>query len=202
MGDFSSVANATTNAVVPIATTLTAPKSLRQDASKTTINQLSMVWDNTATNATGVEVWRSVGDESNWRLYETLSGSPAPSTYTDKSVRTGNQYFYRVRATRTGGELSEWSNTIKLLAPLVNSVAPSGQVRVYPNPFVNYVQVELGIFKKANIEIFNNAGIQVFEKQNDNQDTQTLNLQSFSPGLYWLILTTETQKQTFKIIKQ
>jgi hypothetical protein len=161
-----------------------------------------MIWDNTATNATGVEIWRSVGDESNWRLYEAVNTSPAPNAYTDKSVRTGNKYFYRVRATRTSGDPSDWSNTLNLLAPVVNSIAPNVEVRVYPNPFGYYIQLDLGYFTKASITIFSNTGAKVFEKQTNNQNSQTLDLQQLPTGIYWLIIMNEIEKQTFEIIKK
>jgi hypothetical protein len=182
--------------------TFAAPMNLRRDGSTITINQASIIWDNVAMNATGIEIWRSVGDESNWRLYEAINVNPVPGTYTDKSVRTGNKYFYKVRATRAGGDPSDWSNTINLLAPVVNSVNPIAEIKIYPNPFSEYVQLDLGRFTKASIYVFGNAGTKVFEKERNNQSFQILDLRHLRVGIYWLVIMNETERQTFKIIKQ
>jgi Secretion system C-terminal sorting domain/Fibronectin type III domain len=199
---YSNKSCAKTDAINTPVTTLAAPKNLRQDLSKTSINQASLIWENVATNATGIEIWRSVGDESNWKLYEAVNASPVPSAYTDKSVRTGNKYFYRVRSTRTSGDPSDWSNTINLLAPVVNSIDPNTEIIVYPNPFSNEIKVNMSDLTKTNINIYSNAGVSVFEKLVSNQLSQSIDLQQLPAGIYWLTLTNESKKQTFKIIKQ
>jgi predicted esterase len=68
---------------------------------------IDLVWTDNSNNETSFEVWRSVNNNSNYRLVTTL---PENSTsYTDKELFANVTYYYKVVAKGIGGS-SEFSN--------------------------------------------------------------------------------------------
>lgn len=85
-------------------TPLAAPTALVATASSSSSTVISLAWTDNATNETGYLIERGLSST-------TLSqiGSSATSTYTDKTAAPGTTYYYKVRATNTGGN-SAYSN--------------------------------------------------------------------------------------------
>ena len=199
--EFSNLASASTQASQN--TALTAPRNLKEDRSKPAFNEISLIWENMAANSTGIEIWRSVVDQSNWGLVETINTVPAAVNYIDKSVRTGFVYFYKVRATKNNISPSDWSNVIEVSAPLVNGVEPELVVSAYPNPFEDILQLDFKSAGKIHIQIFNVGGQQVFDKKIDHGGAGTMiDLTDLATGAYWLQVGANAKKQTFKILKK
>jgi RHS repeat-associated protein len=84
-----------------------APEDLRAAALTTT--QIRLTWTNTAVNHAGFKVERKVGT-GNFQVIETI----APTTYTflHSNLQPGTTYSYRVKAFKSSGTESSYSNTV------------------------------------------------------------------------------------------
>ncbi len=88
-----------------------APSAL--SATPTSGTQINLTWTNNATNQTGFKIERSI-DGTNFTQVGT-AGSAATS-YLDTGLLIGTEYFYRVRATNSGGD-SGYSNVAAATTP-------------------------------------------------------------------------------------
>ncbi|MBC7848757.1 MAG: fibronectin type III domain-containing protein [Chitinophagaceae bacterium] len=80
-----------------------------QVASKDNIN---LTWNDNSTNETSFEVWRSVGNQANFRLIKTIPGGPgATKNYSDTALFANITYYYVVKAVGLGGTSAN-SNTV------------------------------------------------------------------------------------------
>ena len=195
--DFSNTAEATTTA--PPVTSILTPMNLRLSSISLVINELSLVWDDKATDETGYEVSRSTNTNSNFEVIK--ADLPAnSSTFTDKPVRSGNKYFYRVRAIRNTS-FSEYSNVLEAIAPLVSSVSPNqGNWTVFPNPVSESINLELDENKDYNIVLYNFQGFPV--KEFTGRSPKNILVTDLPSGSYVLKIDNTTQSKSFKIIKQ
>jgi titin len=104
-------------------------------ASATSTSQINLTWTDAATNETAYEVWRSTTDNSNYAKITDLGANSA--SYPSTGLSSNTTYFYKVRATNSGGE-SNFSNETSALtypdAPGSLSVsvpaAPDGQTKL------------------------------------------------------------------------
>ena len=70
-------------------------------ASKDNIN---LTWNDNSSNETHFEVWRSVGNQSNWRLIKTVAGDNNPTkSYSDLALFANITYYYMIKAVGVGG---------------------------------------------------------------------------------------------------
>jgi len=89
-------------------TTLVAPaipssptNLLTEVASKDNIN---LTWNDNSLNETHFEVWRSVSNQSNWRLIKTVNGDNNPTkSFSDLSLFANITYYYMIKAVGVGG---------------------------------------------------------------------------------------------------
>lgn len=93
--------------------TPTAPSLL--NATAVLSNKISLKWNDNSNNETAFEIFRSVNDNSNFKLQATITGSDsAKAVYTDSSLFANVNYYYKVRAVNVGGN-SAFSNEISAL---------------------------------------------------------------------------------------
>ncbi|WP_161596748.1 fibronectin type III domain-containing protein [Chitinophaga vietnamensis] len=93
--------------------TLPAPPAAPTAATATAAAQrINLSWTDTATNVTGFEIWRSVGNNTSFRFLantNALARGNSSGTFSDTSIFANQQYSYQVRALNAGGN-SAWSN--------------------------------------------------------------------------------------------
>ncbi len=75
-------------------------------------SSITLSWTNNSVGATSFTLQRAVGDGS-FKTLATLDGSI--TTYSDTSLKTGNTYTYRVRASNAGGN-STWSDPSNMVS--------------------------------------------------------------------------------------
>ncbi len=112
----------------------TAPTSLTVAA--LTEANVFLSWKYTNTTATGLEVYRSTSNNSDYALLTTIniSNSQSITNYTDTGLILGTTYFYKIRAKNSGG-FSDY-------APEVSIVSGST-----PNAPTNLTNIRLGPLK-------------------------------------------------------
>ena len=192
-------ANAKTQDKPVINTGLKAPTALRQKTGTPAINQISLVWDDAATDV-GYEISRATDTQTTWTI---LKGDIAANTknYDDKPVRAGTKYFYRVRSAK-GTEFSPYSNILEINAPLVSSVSNSNwpDLQVYPNPFSHYLTLNRTQEKIGSVEIIGISGAVI--KTWLKPTTDTFDVADLPIGVYFFRVNQASQSKSFKIIKQ
>ncbi len=74
-------------------------------------NSIRLNWTDNSTNETGFEVWRSLNNNTNYRLIATLPAGAI--TITDSSLFANVTYYYKVRAKGVGG-YSGYTNEVNV----------------------------------------------------------------------------------------
>jgi hypothetical protein len=122
---------------------------------------------------------------------------------------TGENYFDLLDwETGSGGEWRNWfiDNGVFTSAAGLNPQCTSlsipelslAQIRVFPNPFVDRIQIKSDVELKT-IQLIGILGnIIPVELQSD----LTINLSSVSSGIYFLTLKTGSENQVFRLIKK
>lgn len=113
--EYSDTINITTTYMKP-------PGNLTSSCSDGKSVQLQ--WQDFTDNETGFEIWRRIGVNSNWELYESMGRNA--TTFTDLSVSLENSYSYKIRAkinnnsaySDFSNETTVWSSTITAPANL------------------------------------------------------------------------------------
>lgn len=119
LGDI--LANATTLAAPPAPV---APGSLIAVAASSSI--IKTGWVNNATNATGVELYRSYNGNTDYVLLAALP--PSTTSYNDTALYPASLFYYKVRAVGDGGN-SDYSNEVSAQTRgAVPSILPIGNV--------------------------------------------------------------------------
>jgi hypothetical protein len=94
------------------------------------------------------------------------------------------------------GYIYKWD--IDVLTAIENPGSPDASFSVYPNPFTDFIQVNLS-GRSAKVEIFNTLGAKV--ASSEIKDSGAISLKQTKPGTYFIRLTNEHLVQTLKIIK-
>lgn len=101
-----------------------------------TASAIELKWTDNSQDETGFEIWRYTRGSSTYALYATVDRNI--TTYTDTSVQTGVQYYYKVRAYIAEENLySSFSNTATTGAGLISP--PSGLDYTY----ISSTQIQL-----------------------------------------------------------
>jgi Predicted peptidase len=107
--NYSSTASATTQAPPPAPT---APSGL--SASSPALQTVLLQWNDNSNNETAFEIWRSVGNDTEFELLATVpGGAGSQKSYEDKPVFANVHYYYRVRAIGSPTP-SAFSNTVNV----------------------------------------------------------------------------------------
>ncbi len=111
-----------------------------------------------------------------------------------------NALYYRLKIVDVNGDVS-YSKTIKLSTSELANVSAT----VYPNPFINEVEVDVPAIGdlKAKVTISNLQGVELMSKDVvfENGKTKLIGLDGLSSGIYLITVESNNLKQTLKIVK-
>jgi pimeloyl-ACP methyl ester carboxylesterase len=167
-------ANATT---LPMPSLPLAPDSL--NGNTTVPQQVSLTWANHATNATRIELYRSVGNGSSYSLDATLA--PTATSFVDSNLSASTVYYYKVRAVNEAGN-SNYSN-VAVDTTIVNPVStvtfPVLPSQTMPNDSTLNISLSATTDLGKSIR-FTSTGLPAFATLTDNKNgTATI---SFTPN--------------------
>lgn len=119
----------------------------------------------------------------------------------DKLNDSGDRIFYNVSQTWVQNEEVSGSILIRphvtLATPFVENELPEENLRVFPNPVQNKLEVE-GAFSE--VRIFDPFGREIFLEREQGQKGEIINFSGQRPGIYILQVLTESGLQTHRIL--
>jgi serine protease AprX len=83
----------------------------------------------------------------------------------------------------------------------INNFKLNEYISIYPNPADNFIAFDSNKYNVFDVSIFNVNGIEVLELQN-HELNQSIKINEFSPGIYFIKVTAEDYTKTFKLIKK
>ena len=163
-------------------TTKTLGTVINAKAATTDFNVITLTW-NAVTDASGYEIFRSVGVNGGLTLYKTVTDA----TYVDTGLLSGTTYYYRIRAYRTVGETKVYGgltgtiySTTRTLGTVMNAKAVLGaydSIDVTWNAVVDATGYE--IFRSMGV----NGGLTLYDTTTVPSFTDT-NLTTGTPYYY------------------
>lgn len=122
-----------------------------------------------------------------------------------------NDKHYQTNSTQIDLPLNTGINKLKVYSEkpcqgIIEKIVNFNKITVYPNPFTNNVNIDLGGSEETNIkvEISNVFGMRVYSKDQTNNDGGkiSINTTALAKGVYILRLTLGQTNAVFKIVKQ
>lgn len=87
-----------------------------------------------------------------------------------------------------------------------NGDATDDQVKLFPNPFSDFITVEYSLANDSRLEIFNAVGQLVWSEDYDNgEGSETIDMSKMKPGIYLIVIKERTTEKTIfaeRMIKQ
>ncbi len=164
--------NATTAALPAIPA---VPASLRAAAASS--SSINMSWNNNATTATSIQVYRSATDNQSYVLWATLPAGTV--SFSDSALFANAKYYYKLKAVNAGGSSAystEVSATTLDNLPVITELG-SQQARYGTTTTVAVSATHVG----GGTLIFTSANLPAFASLTDNHDgTAALN---FTPAV-------------------
>lgn len=119
----------------------------------------------------------------------------------DKTNDTGSKIFYNIGGAWAQNEEVSGSILIRphvsLATPFVENELPTENLKVFPNPVQNDLEVE-GAFSE--IRVFDPFGREIFLERLQGQKGEIVNFKGQQPGIYILQVMTESGLQTRRIL--
>lgn len=166
----------------------------------------------TATNITATSVdlsWTASEDDIEVTEYYVINDgvtamkkSNATSTSLT-NLEPGTTYTFTIKAKDAAGNLSSESNSVTITTDVtdVHLISAEKAYKMYPNPAMEAVTIDLNNIEKTNISIFDNLGRLVY--QNTITDKIVIEKTEIGDsGVYFVILTTPNNRYIEKLILQ
>jgi cytochrome c peroxidase len=144
-------------------------------------------------------------DGINWSIIGQLksignnSKSVQNYTFNDISAIDDKQY-YRLKQT----DFNKRFTYSKIIALQLNGINNSPKITVFPNPSTHQITIELNnlaVNNKAELQIINSMGQIVFTKNKLTSNLETINLSAFPNGQYVVVVKSNGQVISRKLIK-
>lgn len=145
-----------------------------------------------------------------------MSSSGLPITYisSDTNIATvsGNTVTVLSAGTTTitakqeGNSNYEAATSVNQVLTIItlgveDNIALSEVIKLYPNPTINFIKIDVGTIEKASIKIFDLSGKLVLDKKNYNPK-EVLNISSLKIGVYFVNIESDKGNTMKKFIKK
>ena len=118
--------------------------------------------------------------------------------YTIRNLNPETEYMFRVRAVCSVGELSDWTSILYLnLSSLDDNIDLSSQIKIYPNPSNDVINIETLNNDFGKTKLINQYGQ---TEMSWNKLPQRIDVSKLSSGNYYLQINTSKRKINKKII--
>jgi hypothetical protein len=158
------------------------------------------------------DVLSSLSQEDGTRKIITTGNMQQSHSFTLKNIKPSTTYYYAVQAIDQGFAASPWSDEMEFTTESVtppptgwdDQGAGENQVRVYPNPVQDELNVEIKLDKPVvvQVELYNELGQNVFSKLwNGSAGINQMTVTIQNEGVYMLRILMEERVMTQKIIR-
>ena len=134
-----------------------------------------------------------------YRWLDCNNGNAVISDETAQSFTASSNGSYAVEVTKNGcTKISECVtiSTLSLKKDILDNI-----ISIYPNPVQEIVNVKLRNSKDVTIKVSNLKGQLIYQKAKINSSTHSFELNA-APGVYFIEVITDGNKQQFKIVKK
>jgi hypothetical protein len=163
-------------------------------------SKVDLKWYDDSNKEENYIIERSVDNKTSFVELKKLDRNA--TSYTDNTVTSGKTYFYQVKAANTLGS-SAASNIVEVKITAGTGVLSNSEVSIFPNPTLNFITVNLPTdlsFETLNISILDQSNLEVYNK-NYNSKVVKINLEELKSGVYTLLIKTESESSSRKIVK-
>ncbi len=167
---------------------------------------IQIAWQDNSDDETAFVLYRSEEKNSGYQIIkEDLTAET--TEYTDNSITTGIDYYYKVLAKNGIGD-SDFSNVSVLEEAVVANLFDDSLVRnikIFPNPATNQVTVEWidngNQLTEGTIEFINCLGQSIIQSSMFKNKELTLDLSQLNTGIYFIVLSSRGELITKKMIR-
>ncbi|MEQ8477968.1 reprolysin-like metallopeptidase [Fulvivirga sp.] len=162
------------------------------------LEQINLTWLDNAANEDGFVLERSLGDNSNYQLLDSLIADV--SSYQDLTLGEPDIYFYRIKAYNTGGE-SAYSNEADESSLVLNTFdnIDTG-IFLYPNPSTGVFQINAS--ENAHVQVFDLVGNLMKPVSISNKNAvYNVDISNQADGIYFIRLNINQKITILKALK-
>ena len=161
-----------------------------------TFGSLKVVWKPVATANKYVLERQSSTDANFNKVFETTN----LTEYKDVSLKNNETYSYRLKAFSDISESIFAKVDVKTLTVLANLNEDVEAFKVYPNPSKDYINIVFLKPTSGELNFTDLLGKRIFTQGFDKQNSLKINVSGFQKGLYFMILNSNQQVFTRKIM--
>jgi PKD repeat protein len=138
-------------------------------------------------------------------LWDFGDGSASISQTPTHAFTTVGTYIVSLQLTEINGCLKTIYDTLNIYPTSLNKVVNDLSIKVYPNPFNDNIQIQLGeLAKSINIKMYDVLGREVYQSNEDKNQSKDKKI-SINPnvptGIYFLHLEIDGRKAVYKVTK-
>jgi hypothetical protein len=185
---------------------ITTPTNLTATAASGT--QIDLRWTDNSNNETGFSIERSLQAASGFAAVGNVAANA--TTYNDNGLSAATIYYYRVRATGSGGNNSGYSNvanatTTGATVTSLSELFSIENASVYPNPTRDYFRIEIKTqqSREVTVTLLNLKGATLANRIlgfDGSQLTTAFYVEALPAGIYILKITDGVQATEKKIV--
>jgi hypothetical protein len=159
-------------------------------------NELQWYTLNESSNFKQLTLESATSEENFEEIYTLNTSIESNKVYSYKHSNAKKATYYRLRYIDDNG-FTKYSDVVAA------SCKSSSEFSIYPNPAKNSVNVTISYLEKgsdASLIVYNMLGEIVYLTTINSPQQVIINSERFSSGIYYLVLSTEKDKQTQKLV--
>lgn len=139
-------------------------------------------------------------------VYPSYSGAASQYVFIDKDYNSLNKssvIYYRIAGIDKDGKI-----TRSFIRVLENKINPFFVENIYPNPFDEFIQLQMSVSKdtKVNLILHDVIGKTIIQNtqlvKKGNQQVKLKDVKNLKTGIYFLTISSENHSQIFKLTKK
>jgi PKD repeat protein len=138
-------------------------------------------------------------------LWDFGDGSSSISPTPTHAFATAGKYIVSLQLTKINGCSKIIYDTLNIFPTSLSKVVNELNIKIYPNPFNDNIQIQLGeMAKSINVKMYDVLGREVYQSNEDKNQSKdkSISIQPNVPiGIYFLHLEIDGRKAVYKITK-
>lgn len=148
-------------------------------------------------NSTKYTLERQAQDET---AFQKIFDTDSLLTFTDSKLKSNLSYSYRLRATSNVSESAYAKIDVKTLSILANQNVVNTKFNIFPNPTKDKLNISFSEPLTGQISLIDLSGKNIFEQKIMKQQNHLLDVSSLKKGIYLVIISSNQELYSQKII--